>query len=93
VPKAQESPSTSAAKGDLLEEILAVQAENRHQACSVKRLLEEELTPEEAGAIRTVLANPSVAGTVIAQVLKGRGHKMSGHTIQRHRANRCSCNG
>lgn len=58
--------------------------------CGIRRLL-SALPDEDRDDLITLLDDPMVFASVIAQVLQDRGFRIQGGTIARHRRGACSC--
>lgn len=80
-------------KRDLLAEIQEAEAEHYTGGtpCSIKGIL-DSLEPDDAKALVQAFNDPSIKGTTISKVLKGRGFAAATpHTVQRHRRGGCAC--
>lgn len=77
---------------DLFAEIQ--EAESTHYTggtpCTIKGII-DSMAPADAESLTKAFADPSIKGTTITKVLKGRGFAISAHTVQRHRRGGCSC--
>ena len=73
----------------LLDEINA----NRQRTgttCSVETVM-AALDKKDRADLEAALADFGVTGSAIARALQARGHKVTQHTIQRHRRKDCTC--
>ena len=57
--------------------------------CGVCALL-TELQPEEASALRELLADRKWRYSDLAEALRGEGHPIGAHVLSRHAAGKCS---
>ena len=76
----------------LLDEILEEQGNKAASTCTVRSIL-ETMSDTDRADLQAAFSRPLVDGTVIADILKQRGYKVSSHTVQRHRRGACSCSG
>ena len=69
-----------------------IEAENTHVGprCTVAVIL-DELTPEDAAALRAAFSKQAFTAAAIARTLRKRGHRITDGTVQRHRKGECSC--
>lgn len=74
----------------LRDQINAESTIKKGPTCSVRRLL-DELSKDDAEALREALADPKVPGTAIERALLKEGHRMGSYNIQRHRRGMCTC--
>ena len=51
----------------------------------------ENLSKQDAKELDEALADPSVTGKAIADVLKARGHNINQGSVTRHRRGDCAC--
>lgn len=58
--------------------------------CSVAAIL-GKLEGQDRDALVVAIGDDRFTGEAIAQALRAEGHQVSGHTVQRHRRGRCSC--
>jgi hypothetical protein len=81
----------------LLEDVTALGAGRRRVACTIAVIL-STLDKETGAELQTLLTAKDAAGehahagVHIARALTARGHRVNGHTVQRHRNRECSCN-
>lgn len=75
--------------GDLIGEIRAA---IRHPGghCSVGVVL-AQMDPETAAEFRAAIDMPELSGEAISSVLRRRGYRVAGQTINRHRRGGCIC--
>lgn len=71
------------------DEIAAAHQSGRRQHCT-GGAIEDSLTERERADLLAAFAS-DVPSTVIAKVLRGRGHKISDFTLNRHRRGSCNC--
>lgn len=83
---------TETSQSSIYDEIQEAQAGSRPSTCTMRAIL-EQLEDADRESLGKALADPNVKGTVIAKVLKSRGHPLSSYTVQRHRRGGCSCDG
>ena len=69
---------------------LAVETDRPGPKCRTGILL-EELPKDDAADLRAALADPTVAGSMIARALTKLGHPMQAQSIVRHRKGDCGC--
>jgi hypothetical protein len=63
----------------------------RRQGCSVAAIL-AKLSDEDRTALEAAFALDSgFGGEELADLIVAEGHHVRGHTVQRHRAGKCSC--
>lgn len=74
----------------LRDQIVAESQIPKGPECSVKILL-NELSDDDADALREALATPKVTGTAIERALLKEGYRMGAHNLQRHRRGACGC--
>lgn len=56
--------------------------------CAVCKLL-DELTPDDADALRAALVDAQVQGSQIARALQSEGYEVSQNSVTRHRRHDC----
>jgi hypothetical protein len=82
--------SASERTESIYQEALSLSDERQVNTCMVGDILDRLVDPERSDLLRA-FADNSLRGTIIAEVLTNRGHKISSHTVQRHRRGACSC--
>lgn len=50
-----------------------------------------KLTRQEKAKLEAALADPEIAGSTIARVVRGWGHQIEDQTIRHHRRGDCRC--
>ena len=76
----------------LLAEMRNAEDARRGPRCSVTVVL-ESMNDEDAADLRAALGDPTITGSVIARILRNRGHRITEQSVTRHRRGACLCPG
>lgn len=61
-----------------------------HEVCSLVRI-RQQLSTDEQHELDELLADPTVVGSDLTSVLRGRGFAITSQSLQRHRRRACAC--
>jgi hypothetical protein len=76
-------------KKSLLQDIHAANIGKTGRSCTVGLVI--NTIGDEADELKAALKDPTIPSTVIAKVLTGRGFRVSGDVMARHRRGECRC--